>query len=886
MSTLAPLRLLREPSNASEGNQSNATVGAGGGWCQGLDIPNELFLALGLVSLVENLLVVAAILKNRNLHSPTYYFICCLAVSDMLVSISNLAEMLFMLLLEHGVLVMRPSIVRHMDSVIDMLICSSVVSSLSFLGVIAVDRYITIFYALRYHSIMTLQRAVVTMASVWLASTVSSTVLIIYYRSNTILLCLIGFFLFMLVLMLVLYIHMFALARHHLHSISSQQKPPTAHRGGSLKGAVTLTILLGVFFICWGPFFFHLILIVTCPTNPFCTCFFSYFNLFLILIICNSVIDPLIYAFRSQELRRTLREVVTCSWVPARVPGCPRSPWVPGVPPGPCPPRVPGSPLRRGGAWPWAWPGGAWRAAPVPQGCCGAAAAAADWLRAAVTSAAGPVRRREPIKDAAAAAPPSALPVPLRSGAAPLPAPARSRPAPLRPGRTMREIVHIQAGQCGNQIGAKFWEVISDEHGIDPSGNYVGDSDLQLERISVYYNEASSHKYVPRAILVDLEPGTMDSVRSGAFGHLFRPDNFIFGQSGAGNNWAKGHYTEGAELVDSVLDVVRKECENCDCLQGFQLTHSLGGGTGSGMGTLLISKVREEYPDRIMNTFSVVPSPKVSDTVVEPYNATLSIHQLVENTDETYCIDNEALYDICFRTLKLATPTYGDLNHLVSATMSGVTTSLRFPGQLNADLRKLAVNMVPFPRLHFFMPGFAPLTARGSQQYRALTVPELTQQMFDAKNMMAACDPRHGRYLTVATVFRGRMSMKEVDEQMLAIQSKNSSYFVEWIPNNVKVAVCDIPPRGLKMSSTFIGNSTAIQELFKRISEQFTAMFRRKAFLHWYTGEGMDEMEFTEAESNMNDLVSEYQQYQDATAEEEGEMYEDDEEESEAQGAK
>ena len=353
----------------------------------------------------------------------------------------------------------------------------------------------------------------------------------------------------------------------------------------------------------------------------------------------------------------------------------------------------------------------------------------------------------------------------------------------------MREIVHLQAGQCGNQIGAKFWEVISDEHGIDPTGTYHGDSDLQLERINVYYNEATGGKYVPRAVLVDLEPGTMDSVRSGPFGQIFRPDNFVFGQSGAGNNWAKGHYTEGAELVDSVLDVVRKEAESCDCLQGFQLTHSLGGGTGSGMGTLLISKIREEYPDRIMMTFSVVPSPKVSDTVVEPYNATLSVHQLVENTDETFCIDNEALYDICFRTLKLTTPTYGDLNHLVSATMSGVTTCLRFPGQLNADLRKLAVNMVPFPRLHFFMPGFAPLTSRGSQQYRALTVPELTQQMFDAKNMMAACDPRHGRYLTVAAMFRGRMSMKEVDEQMLNVQNKNSSYFVEWIPNNVKTAV-------------------------------------------------------------------------------------------------
>ncbi|KAK7832979.1 hypothetical protein U0070_012135 [Myodes glareolus] len=103
---------------------------------------------------------------------------------------------------------------------------------------------------------------------------------------------------------------------------------------------------------------------------------------------------------------------------------------------------------------------------------------------------------------------------------------------------------------------------------------------------------------------------------------------------------------------------------------------------------------------------------------------------------------------------------------------------------------------------------------------------------------------------------------------MLNVQNKNSSYFVDWIPNNVKMAVFDIPPCDLKMALTFIGNSMAIQELFKPISEQFTDMFRRKAFLHWYTGEGMDEMEFTKAESNMNDLVSEYQQYQDVTTEE------------------
>lgn len=447
----------------------------------------------------------------------------------------------------------------------------------------------------------------------------------------------------------------------------------------------------------------------------------------------------------------------------------------------------------------------------------------------------------------------------------------------------MREIVHLQTGQCGNQVGTAFWQIISGEHGLDASGVYTGSNDQELERMNVYFNEVANQKYVPRAVLVDLEPGTMDAVRAGPFGQLFRPDNFVFGQSSAGNNWAKGHYTEGAELVDSVVDVVRREAESCDCLQGFQITHSLGGGTGSGMGTLLISKIREEFPDRMMATFSVAPSPKVSDTVVEPYNATLSVHQLVEHSDETFCIDNEALYDICMRTLKLASPSYGDLNHLVSAVMSGVTVSLRFPGQLNSDLRKLAVNMVPFPRLHFFMVGFAPLTSRGAHSFRAVSVPELTQQMFDPRNMMAAANFHNGRFLTCSAIFRGKVSTKEVEDQMRGVQTKNSGYFVEWIPNNIQTTVCSVPPRGLKMASTFIGNSTSIQELFQRIGNQFSSMFRRKAFLHWYTSEGMDEMEFTEAESNMNDLVSEYQQYQEASIDDEEDIAEYGEEEIEEQ---
>lgn len=110
--------------------------------------------------------------------------------------------------------------------------------------------------------------------------------------------------------------------------------------------------------------------------------------------------------------------------------------------------------------------------------------------------------------------------------------------------------------------------------------------------------------------------------------------------------------------------------------------------------------------------------------------------------------------------MKLSTPTYGDLNHLVSAAMSGVTCSMRFPGQLNSDLRKLGVNLIPFPRLHFFMISFAPLVPRNAQLYRLGTIQEVTQQMFDAKNFMCAADPRHGRFLTGAVIYRGKVSSK------------------------------------------------------------------------------------------------------------------------------
>jgi len=382
---------------------------------------------------------------------------------------------------------------------------------------------------------------------------------------------------------------------------------------------------------------------------------------------------------------------------------------------------------------------------------------------------------------------------------------------------------------------------------------------------------------VPRAILVDLEPGTMDGVRAGPFGQLFRPENFVFGQSGAGNNYARGYLSDGLELIDAIMDVIRKETEACDCVQGFQLVHSLGGGTGSGLGTLILSRVHEDFNEKMKCTFSVIPSPLVSDVVVEPYNACLSLNALLDCADILFANDNEALYDICFRTLKLTCPTYGDLNHLVSLVMSGQTCCLRFPGQLNADLRKIATNLVPFVRMKTMMTGFAPLTSRGSQVYRALTVPELTSQMFDNKNMMAACDPRNGMYLTAIALFRGRIATKDVEEQILNIREKNKTYFVQWIPRSIMIGLCDIPPRGLKMASNFIGNTTAIKEVIERIFKQFQIMKSRRAFFHWYIGEGLEEDDFGQVESGLADLIAELKNKETLTNKEGGEGAEEEE---------
>ncbi|XP_060691965.1 melanocortin receptor 3-like [Hemiscyllium ocellatum] len=298
--------------NSTEDLNESIILNNSAAFCEQVPIKSEVFLTLGIISLMENILVILAILKNKNLHSPMYFFICSLAVADMLVSVSNALETIVMAFLNSGFLVATDHFIQQMDNVFDSMICISLVASICNLLIIAIDRYITIFYALRYHSIMTVKRALILMILIWIACICTGITFIIYSDSETVIICLIAMFFTMLFLMTTLYVHMFMLARLHIKRIATFPVNGIVQQRTCMKGAITITILLGIFIICWAPFFLHLILIISCPTNPYCICYTSHFNMYLILIMCNSVIDPVIYAFRSQEMRKTFKEICYC----------------------------------------------------------------------------------------------------------------------------------------------------------------------------------------------------------------------------------------------------------------------------------------------------------------------------------------------------------------------------------------------------------------------------------------------------------------------------------------------------------------------------------------------------------------------------------------------
>eukprot|EP00854_Cymbomonas_tetramitiformis_P017248 gene17248-20522_t len=416
----------------------------------------------------------------------------------------------------------------------------------------------------------------------------------------------------------------------------------------------------------------------------------------------------------------------------------------------------------------------------------------------------------------------------------------------------MREVISIHIGQAGIQVGNACWELYCLEHGIQPDGQMPSDKTIGGgdDAFNTFFSETGAGKHVPRCVFLDLEPTVIDEVRTGTYRQLFHPEQLISGKEDAANNFARGHYTIGKEIVDLCLDRIRKLADNCT-----------------------------DYGKKSKLGFTIYPSPQVSTAVVEPYNSVLSTHSLLEHTDVAVLIDNEAVYDICRRSLDIERPTYTNLNRLIAQVISSLTASLRFDGALNVDVTEFQTNLVPYPRIHFMLSSYAPVISAEKAYHEQLSVAEVTNSAFEPASMMAKCDPRHGKYMACCLMYRGDVVPKDVNAAVATIKTKRTIQFVDWCPTGFKCGINYQPPTvvpggdlaKVQRAVCMISNSTAIAEVFSRIDHKFDLMYAKRAFVHWYVGEGMEEGEFSEAREDLAALEKDYEEVGAESAEGEGE---------------
>jgi len=293
----------------------------------------------------------------------------------------------------------------------------------------------------------------------------------------------------------------------------------------------------------------------------------------------------------------------------------------------------------------------------------------------------------------------------------------------------------------------------------------------------------------------------------------------------------------------------------------------------------LLERLSVDYGRKSKLSFAISPSPQVSTAVVEPYNSVLSTHALLEHTDCTFCLDNEALYDVCRRNLGVERPTYTNLNRLISQVISSLTASLRFDGTLNVDVNEFQTNLVPYPRIHFMLTSYAPLISAEKALHEKNSVAELTSDVFEPTNMMTKCDPRHGKYMACLLMYRGDVVPKDVNAAVAAIKTKRTIQFVDWCPTGFKCGInyqapIQVPDDDLALVNRavcMIANTTAIAEALSRIDHKFDLMYAKRAFVHWYVGEGMEEGEFSEAREDLAALEKDYEEVAAEGAEEVGE---------------
>lgn len=417
-----------------------------------------------------------------------------------------------------------------------------------------------------------------------------------------------------------------------------------------------------------------------------------------------------------------------------------------------------------------------------------------------------------------------------------------------------REIISLQVGQCGNQVGSEFWRKLCSEHGINKDGIIEEFATQGGDRKDVFFYQADDEHYIPRAVLLDLEPRVIKSIQNSDIRNLFNPENVYMSKEGggAGNNWASGYF-QGEAVQELLLDMIDREAEYCDSMEGFTLCHSIAGGTGSGMGSYLLELLSDRWAKKLIQTYSVFPNQsESSDVVVQPYNSLLTLKRLTLHADAVVVLDNTALDRLAVERLHVANPSFTQINSLVSTVMAASTTTLRYPGYMNNDLVGLIASLIPTPRCHFLMTGYTPLTVESevggqlTSQIRKTTVLDVMRRLLQPNNIMVspharARDLSTAKYISILNIIQGEVDPTQVHKSLQRIRERKTANFIEWGPASIQVALSKKSPyvqTSHRVSGLMLANHTSIRHLFNKILHDFERLIgprmERRAFLDPY----------------------------------------------------
>ncbi|XP_073989135.1 tubulin gamma-1 chain-like isoform X1 [Rhodnius prolixus] len=432
------------------------------------------------------------------------------------------------------------------------------------------------------------------------------------------------------------------------------------------------------------------------------------------------------------------------------------------------------------------------------------------------------------------------------------------------------EIITLQLGQCGNQVGFEFWKKLCAEHGINPEGVLEQFATEGTDRKDVFFYQADDEHYIPRAVLLDLEPRVIQSIKNSQYAKLYNPENIYLSKDGggAGNNWASG-YSQGEKLQEEVFDIIEREAENSDSLEGFVLCHSIAGGTGSGMGSYILDRLADKFPKKIIQTYSVFPNQdEISDVVVQPYNSVLTLKRLTKAADCVVVLDNTALNRIATDRLHIQQPTFSQINSLVSTIMSVSTATLRYPSYMNNDLIGLIAPLIPTPKLHFLMTGYTPLTGDHEEtSVRKTSVLDVMRRLLQPKNMMVSTElDRHGQhcYMSILNIIQGEVDVTQVHKSLQRIRERKLVQFIPWGPASIQVALSrksPYVPTAHRVSGLMLANNTNIVSLFNQVLSQYDKLRKREAFLEQFRKQAMFQDSLEELDVSrevIENLVSEY----------------------------